>query len=692
MLIKYGNIDVTHRLLEYKLSGSFADGYLIGNVPTMQLNLKFDNYDGILDDLDINEYWEIQETDLSEKRYFKVYDQPEKYTKTLSLKLYDDAHELDVAYDTKLSYPVTIQNQIEEIETLTGFMFDTSNLPEDVLSKQVSWYDNTIAIRNYLGWIAEISGANLFATGKGVFSFELFSKNVFAETDTLTNFEKNESYKLTRVYFENGINPIYKGDETGNTLFLDSNNLYLTDEQNIIDRLYDQLIGLEFYSAKSIDMIGIDNLHLGHVVDYTDNFKFVVIEIENTFKGGDFLYTNVDGTVTTKNEERVIKKITNSTRIRKLQITQDQEKLKLDIVAKEVENNSSKIGELIVSNEEISSSIVDIYKEITNIDTSLFTYELLNDGTDITNDTNVVLSANVFNKGEDITDTLEDIAFKWIRQSKDTDGDQEWNENHKATKNVTLTADDVNVSAVFYCQITMDFGIQRTQSITITDQTDIAQLDNSFLDFSGASHIQQLNDGMYFPDYTKTPISITPSVVDGMVNVDLNECEITFKRLENGQEVNLVEGENVTDGVLTVSKNLMDENNAAITYVCEISYKNSTIRRHESLFLNVIGADGEDAILLNIHSSNGLTFKNTKIATTFTVTIHVAGNLIDTSQKMHDYFGERAQIRWKVRYETDDDYSYIPDDDPRLSDNGFIFTLTADDISNRATFDCELEF
>lgn len=359
-----------------------------------------------------------------------------------------------------------------------------------------------------------------------------------------------------------------------------------------------------------------------------------------------------------------------------------------------VNHLASNVGEKLdlSSNESIKLMVKKIEEEIKDLDTSLFTYELLNDGTSITDDTNVVLSANVFNKGEDITDTLEDIAFNWIRQSKDTDDDQEWNDNHKALKNITLTAEDVNVSAAFYCQITMGFGVQRTQSITITDQTDIAQLDNSFLDFSGASHIQQLSDGMYFPDYTKTPISITPSVIDGLVNVDLSECEIIFKRLENGQEVALVEGENVIDGVLTVSKNLMDENNAAITYVCEITYKNATIRRHESLFLNVIGSDGEDAILLNIHSSNGLTFKNTKIATTFTVTIHVAGNLIDTSQKMHDYFGEQAQIRWKVRYETDEDYSYIPDDDPRLSDNGFIFTLTADDIRNRATFDCELEF
>lgn len=460
-----------------------------------------------------------------------------------------------------------------------------------------------------------------------------------------------------------------------------------------LSRINDKYKYLDFTLYDKVTLLdSVSKTYVQHqiveYVDYPDNRNNNTVSLSSVFKkitgtidGIKQSISNIDTELLRK--ESTINEIIRDVKSNTLRINDTYTKGEVDAIEESIIQQTS---------DSIDLAVQKIENKIQEIDTSLFTYELLNDGTNITEDSNVVLSANVFNKGEDITDTLEDIAFKWIRQSKDTDGDQEWNDNHNAMKTVTLTSEDVDVSAVFYCQITMDFGVQRTQSISITDQTDIAQLDNSFLDFSGASHIQQLSDGMYFPDYTSTPISITPSVIDGMVNVDLNECEITFKRLENGQEVNLVEGENVTDGVLTVSKNLMDENNASITYVCEITYKNATIRRHESLFLNVIGSDGEDAILLNIHSSNGLTFKNTKIATTFTVTIHVAGNLIDTSQKMHDYFGEHAQIRWKVRYETDNDYSYIPNDDPRLSDNGFIFTLTADDIRNRATFDCELEF
>ncbi len=364
MIIKYGELDVTHRLLEYKFSVAFAEGCLIGNVPTIQINLKFDNYDGILNNLDTEIYWEVQETANSKKRYFKVYDQPEKYTKTLSLKLYDDNHLLDIPYDTKLEYPVTIKEQLDEIEELTGLVIDRKNISEDVLIKEVAWYDNTIVIRNYLGWIAELCGANVFANGKGSIEFMPVIKTVYADTDTLTSYEKNEFYKVTRIYYENGLDSLSKGDETGNTLYLDTNNLYV-DNQVIIDNLYAKLNGLAFYSAKNIKMIAIDNLLPGKLINYNNEFNFMAIDVSNTFKGGEFLLCDVDGTVTTKNEEHVIKKISNTTKIRKLQIIQDQESLRLDVIAKNQNDTNEALGKLSVTDREIEALI----KEKTTVTT-----------------------------------------------------------------------------------------------------------------------------------------------------------------------------------------------------------------------------------------------------------------------------------------------------------------------------------
>lgn len=678
MLIKYGNLDVTSRLLDYKISSSFAEGYLIGNVPTIQLNLKFDNYDGILDNLDTEVYWEIQETNASDKRYFKIYDQPEKYTKSLSLKLYDNNYSLDIAYDTKLTYPVQIKDQLDEIESLTGFSIIRTNIPDYVLNKEVAWYDNTIVIRSYLGWIAELCGANVFAKEINSLEFVKVTKDVFANTDTLTNYEKNEVYKVTRIYAENGLNPLEAGNETGNTMFLNANNLYL-DEQLIVDSLYEQFDGLTFYSVKSVKMISIDNLLPGKLINYNDEFNFMVIDLSNTFKGGNFLLSDIDGTVTTKNEERVIKRINNTTRIRKLQITQDQESLKLDVIAKEQEGLNEKVGQLTITNEEINTKIEEINTKIEDIDTSLYRAFMISDAT-VLNEQNksIVLSCQVVNGTTDITPDQTDIQFQWYKNE----------EKFKTGKSVTLTGNDIDVSANFKCIVSIS-GIELdTGSVTITDNNDIANLEGSFLDVTGVNTVQSYDEG-YVPNWEETPAVITPVVLDGLLNVDLNNCTLVWKRNNNGTETDLIEGESVLNGILTVNKNVMSKGRPYITYICYVTYKNATKKLSVTFMLNI---DGKDALVLKIDSSNGYIFKNTGVSTTMTVQIFVAGEIIDTSQKMYNYFGDKAKILWEVKHVKKTDFTALDPADSRLTDNGFILTLTSNDINEKATFRCFLDF
>lgn len=678
MLIKYGNLDVTSRLLDYKISSSFAEGYLIGNVPTIQLNLKFDNYDGILDNLDTEVYWEIQETNASDKRYFKIYDQPEKYTKSLSLKLYDNNYSLDIAYDTKLTYPVQIKDQLDEIESLTGFSIIRTNIPDYVLNKEVAWYDNTIVIRSYLGWIAELCGANVFAKEINSLEFVKVTKDVFANTDTLTNYEKNEVYKVTRIYAENGLNPLEAGNETGNTMFLNANNLYL-DEQLIVDSLYEQFDGLTFYSVKSVKMISIDNLLPGKLINYNDEFNFMVIDLSNTFRGGNFLLSDIDGTVTTKNEERVIKRINNTTRIRKLQITQDQESLKLDVIAKEQEGLNEKVGQLTITNEEINTKIEEINTKIEDIDTSLYRAFMISDAT-VLNEQNksIVLSCQVVNGTTDITPDQTDIQFQWYKNE----------EKFKTGKSVTLTGNDIDVSANFKCIVSIS-GIELdTGSVTITDNNDIANLEGSFLDVTGVNTVQSYDEG-YVPNWEETPAVITPAVLDGLLNVDLNNCTLVWKRNNNGTETDLIEGESVLNGILTVNKNVMSKGRPYITYICYVTYKNATKKLSVTFMLNI---DGKDALVLKIDSSNGYIFKNTGVSTTMTVQIFVAGEIIDTSQKMYNYFGDKAKILWEVKHVKETDFTALDPADSRLTDNGFILTLTSNDINEKATFRCFLDF
>lgn len=100
--------------------------------------------------------------------------------------------------------------------------------------------------------------------------------------------------------------------------------------------------------------------------------------------------------------------------------------------------------------------------------------------------------------------------------------------------------------------------------------------------------------------------------------------------------------------------------------------------------------DGEDAIMLYIDSSNGTTFKNSDVATIFTVSIYVGGIVIDNSTKLKETFGENSYLQWLIKKYGETEFSKIPLDDSRLNDNGFIFTLSAKDVKFKAVFNCEL--
>ena len=104
------------------------------------------------------------------------------------------------------------------------------------------------------------------------------------------------------------------------------------------------------------------------------------------------------------------------------------------------------------------------------------------------------------------------------------------------------------------------------------------------------------------------------------------------------------------------------------------------------------GSNGEDAILLMIHSSNGNLFKNDGVSTTLTVEIMVGGFSITSSEVMHERFGENSKIIWKEKKNGETEYTQIPESDARLSDNGFIFTLSADDLKYATVYNCFLDY
>lgn len=64
------------------------------------------------------------------------------------------------------------------------------------------------------------------------------------------------------------------------------------------------------------------------------------------------------------------------------------------------------------------------------------------------------LYATVFSWDENITDTLDDNQFIWMRVSEDAEADAIWNADHfGGSKSIEITSEDVHVRATFFCDL-----------------------------------------------------------------------------------------------------------------------------------------------------------------------------------------------------------------------------------------------
>lgn len=199
------------------------------------------------------------------------------------------------------------------------------------------------------------------------------------------------------------------------------------------------------------------------------------------------------------------------------------------------------------------------------------------------------------------------------------------------------------------------------------------------------------SDGMVSPDYTKTPLSLTPVVRFKNVEVKDN-LRIIWKRKAGTAEESLADGETVMDGVLTVKNNL---NVDSVRYICYATYTVSETEKYVANgYLDFVrvedGEKGEDAVTLRIESSRGTVFKNDQAATVLSVVIYKGSERITDSATMKSVFGNAAYLQWKWQRLDDESFGIISSGDSRFGDNGFTFTLSPEDVDTKVTFMCEL--
>lgn len=105
----------------------------------------------------------------------------------------------------------------------------------------------------------------------------------------------------------------------------------------------------------------------------------------------------------------------------------------------------------------------------------------------------------------------------------------------------------------------------------------------------------------------------------------------------------------------------------------------------------ITGAKGEDSITLNINSSNGVIFKHSDKETTLTVEIIIGDIVITNSTDMYSILGTEAKLIWQEKRKGESSYRDIDSNDERIKDNGFIFTISPNNLRFEAIYICKID-
>lgn len=138
------------------------------------------------------------------------------------------------------------------------------------------------------------------------------------------NFNWGERIKISRIRYEDGVQLFEQGNPTGNTLYINQENMYIV-EQEQIDIIYHQINGLEVYSFEG-DTIIDPALDVGDILIIDG--KKIIYQGSSQYMGK--FKANISSKIQCKSKEETTTKTQSQTVInRRVQSQIDQENLKI---------------------------------------------------------------------------------------------------------------------------------------------------------------------------------------------------------------------------------------------------------------------------------------------------------------------------------------------------------------------------
>ena len=235
---------------------------------------------------------------------------------------------------------------------------------------QVSTFDNSITAREYLSYISECAGGFAFIGRDG----KLYIRTIYQDEQEIPlelfgEYKWGDKCTISKVSYENGVESFKFGDDTGNNLWLNQENMYIVDE-NEVENIYNQIKGLEAYSFEGKTIID-PALDLGDKIIIGG--KPIIYQGESDFQTR--FIAEISSKIAIKGkQETTVKTISQKVLNRRVQSRIDEVEGKITTLVEETNENSSKLTQVEQDIDGIKQTVSDsvTYKREVSGTTEIF--------------------------------------------------------------------------------------------------------------------------------------------------------------------------------------------------------------------------------------------------------------------------------------------------------------------------------
>ena len=277
---------------------------------------------------------------------YNVDDYTDNDDNTITIKALDNMIKFEFNYDGReliSKGEATLLEVAQDICKKAGVKLNsTSFLNSD---KKVAVYDNTVTARKYISYIAESAGGFACIDRKGKLCFRKFYQDeTEIPLEIFGEYKWGEEFKISKVSYEDGIRSFKFGDDTRNNLWINQENMYIVDEDQV-QKIYNKIkdLTVNTFEGKVIIDPAID---IGDKI--VINGKNVIYQGEMSLEGR--FIAQISSKIQIKQkEETTVKKESQKVINRLVQSRINQAEGKIEQLVEETSENTQSIAKQEIS-------------------------------------------------------------------------------------------------------------------------------------------------------------------------------------------------------------------------------------------------------------------------------------------------------------------------------------------------------